>query len=170
MERLGEEEEEEDIEEIEDEEPFVDVAVRERELATQKARIVSQMAGVPMRGPERASPRRLALSAATTIPRAVPSYEGRNHDSNPPVFKPKMSLFDIYAQNLSNAMAMAATPTGFRAPREFIVRFPDLQLTDHRYPIQSSSTTSFCGVLARLLWQIWYGLCDERRHHQRTLQ
>ena len=123
MDRLGEEEEEEEEE---------DEAVREKVLATQKARIVSQMASsgtgepghVAAAGPSRRSPRKQPLGATMTVPQATstafrssaPDTKGK---VSAPTGKPanaRASLFDIVGQTLENAFQMAQTGAGFTSP------------------------------------------------------
>ncbi|WVQ94034.1 hypothetical protein IAU59_001112 [Kwoniella sp. CBS 9459] len=124
MERVGEEEEGE--EEVLDEQPVqqkgYDHAVRERELATQKARIVSQMAGE--RHPLHAhvervapSPRKAApLASATTLPRAPASSAASSSKLPSKQREYSASLFDTVEQNLSKALLMSQSASGFRTP------------------------------------------------------
>ncbi|WWD06083.1 hypothetical protein V865_004168 [Kwoniella europaea PYCC6329] len=122
MERVGEEEEEE--QEVEVLEPLrergYDNAVRERGLANQKARIVSEMAGerhrhkhheqrLPSVSPKKAAP----LGSATTLPRP-PATASALTSSKTKDFK--TSLFDVIGQNLANGLAMSQTEQGFRTP------------------------------------------------------
>ncbi|WWD22337.1 hypothetical protein CI109_106828 [Kwoniella shandongensis] len=143
MERVGEEEEEEELAEAPNDAPRgQDRAVQERELATQKARIVSQMAGErhthhhhhPL-DRNAASPRRAApLSSATTLPRA-PTAAPRERDIAPGKTKEfKSSLFETFGQNLAHALSKAETEAGFwtpqikdkpAAPKVFIVSWLD---------------------------------------------
>ncbi|ORY31914.1 kinase-like domain-containing protein [Naematelia encephala] len=130
--------EEEEIEEIDEEEkPGYDAAVRDRELATQKARIVSQMAEAKDKPARVDSPRKAPLSAATTVSRGVSSYPGRDHDPQAASMKAKdgrTSLFETFGQNLATALAAAQTAAGFSsphvplqpaAPRVFVVSWLD---------------------------------------------
>ena len=116
MDRLWEEEEE-DREEIVDGGKVggYDAAVRERELATQKARIVSQMAKGQMDGGAVGkSPRKVTggLSPAKTL--AV--GETRRHDGKMDEGKGSSgSLFETVARSLEDALS----GPHFTSPREF---------------------------------------------------
>ncbi len=143
MEPLGEEDEEED----EDELRGYDAAVRERELATQKARIVSQMAATGITGQaSHLSPRKTVAASRT-----VPNNNGRERDIVAGK-RDRISLFDVFAQNLVNALAIAVTDAGFRSPRK---RIPAVRgradLTSLRDRERSSSAAGLRHVLARLL-------------------
>ncbi|KAK8845391.1 hypothetical protein IAR55_006104 [Kwoniella newhampshirensis] len=127
MERLGEESEEEDLVDEAREVPREqDRAVRERELATQKARIVSQMAGERHYHHQQnhvvdrasASPRKAApLSSATTLPRA-PTAAPRVHTLESGKTKNfKSNLFETFGQTLAYALEMAQTEAGFWTPQ-----------------------------------------------------
>jgi phenylpyruvate tautomerase PptA (4-oxalocrotonate tautomerase family) len=122
MERVGEEDE--DVEELfEDVEPRgYEAGIRERELATQKARIVSQMTDRKARvAPEvekRLSPRK-PLAPPRTVPigearRAAPVYKSR---------EVKVSLFELCGRNLE--AALVAGPD-YRSS----CRLADLKITD----------------------------------------
>ncbi|WVR03341.1 hypothetical protein IAU60_000332 [Kwoniella sp. DSM 27419] len=105
-------------------------AAREREVATQKARIVSQMAGgrdhilgtshPSERVEPSTSPRKpVPLSAAATLPRvpqttSLPtklqgSHSGKTRDYG-------TSLFERMGENLADGLAMSQTSAGFRTP------------------------------------------------------
>ncbi|OCF59904.1 PLK/PLK1 protein kinase [Kwoniella mangroviensis CBS 10435] len=95
-------------------------AVRERGLANQKARIVSEMAGerhrhkhheqrLPSVSPKKAAP----LGSATTLPRP-PATASALTSSKTKDFK--TSLFDVIGQNLANGLAMSQNEQGFRTP------------------------------------------------------
>lgn len=150
MDRL--QEEEEPIEEIADadDEPVqqqvaprsYEAAVRERELAAQKARIVSQMATPvavrkermmsPRKEHERASPRKPILTSARTVQAAAPTgtIDGRARapssypSTDLPAAKPyrpvtsKSGLFDRIRRNLEHAVAMVGTAEGYAGPGE----------------------------------------------------
>ena len=100
LERLGEEDEGGE----EKDNKGYDAAVRERELATQKARIVSQMAD--------------HLSPHRTVPtsRSIPRDLAMNDDPIAGKRDIRASLFDIFAQNLVNALAASTTGDGYRPP------------------------------------------------------
>lgn len=107
LDRLGEEEEDEHL--------------RERELATQKARIVSAMALPHTRVVDSPRPPRTASVAATSLPSRAPAMPEMRY--NPPTSKGKeravedrMGLFDVVAQNLDSALRLSATDAGFRTP------------------------------------------------------
>ncbi|OCF44225.1 PLK/PLK1 protein kinase [Kwoniella heveanensis CBS 569] len=135
MERVGEEEEEED-QEVVDQQPEQqkdhDQAVRARELATQKARIVSQMAGerhTLHTHAERvvASPRKAApLTTATTLPRAPTHASAAASSSKLPSKQREYSasLFETVEQNLSNGLLMSQSAGGFRTPNVDLVPKP----------------------------------------------
>ncbi|WVQ80413.1 hypothetical protein IAT38_002518 [Cryptococcus sp. DSM 104549] len=135
MERVGEEEEEEEGGGEQRE------GVRERELATQKARIVSQMAAERQQYVDRAEGevhQRVAhhaataqprpLMATTTQPKVAPTVSSSASSSTAPAPPSKdygmarktrdfkASLFDTFGQNLAHGLAMANTPEGFRSP------------------------------------------------------
>ena len=109
LERLGEEDEGGE----EKDNKGYDAAVRERELATQKARIVSQMAatGVATVSTDHLSPHR-------TVPtsRSIPRDLAMNDDPIAGKRDIRASLFDIFAQNLVNALAASTTGDGYRPP------------------------------------------------------
>jgi hypothetical protein len=127
MERLGEEEEEEE-EEYEDVDVPGQVAqaqqrgyaagVRERELATQKARIVSQMSERKPRIPEeerlRPPPRKMQPLVAT---RSVAPPVERRMERRTTTVKAEngVSLFDACGRNLEIALASGSD---FRTPGE----------------------------------------------------
>nr|XP_019014240.1 PLK/PLK1 protein kinase [Kwoniella pini CBS 10737]OCF53021.1 PLK/PLK1 protein kinase [Kwoniella pini CBS 10737] len=109
-----------------------DHAVRERGLANQKARIVSEMAGekrhhqhhdhqhIQQRQPS-ASPRKMnPLATATTLPRApapAPTLASSSKSTGYTKTKDyKSSLFDVIGQNLSNGLTLAQSDKGFRTP------------------------------------------------------
>ncbi|WWC57830.1 uncharacterized protein I303_100365 [Kwoniella dejecticola CBS 10117] len=137
MERVGEEEEEEEEVLVDQQKQRgYDHAVRERGLANQKARIVSEMAGEKHRHHGRqhehqhdqprqpsASPRKAnPLGAATTLPRAsAPASTLASSSGKDTAYSKtrdyKSSLFEIIGQNLSNALTMSQTPQGFRTPQ-----------------------------------------------------
>jgi hypothetical protein len=113
MERLGEEDEGEE----EGEARGYDAAVRDRELANQKARIVSQMAGAaPVSGTSSSSTGQLSPRKTIPVSRLAPTNDARDHDPHVAKRDPRTSLFDVFAQNLANALAMAVTDDGFSTP------------------------------------------------------
>lgn len=130
MERVdedGEGEEDEDGGEVHDQQRDADPrtymgAVREQEVARQKARIVSQMARKEATAneerAERTSPRRAALAPATTLPA---SRETRVHDVVVPakVKDGRASLFEIFAKTLEDAIATVEAGGVFEARREW---------------------------------------------------
>lgn len=139
MERLGEvreteEEEEEEIEALPDQrETGYNAGVREREIATQKARIVSQMANIPK--PSALSPRRTVPAQPPPADRKVPSNGLKTYQpvlSKPPPApsKVKESLFDIFGNNLTRALSKAMTREGFHAPREYNALWTDDAIAD----------------------------------------
>ena len=95
---------------------------REREVATQKARIVSQMTPRSKLAASRASPtRRPTLAPAKTMP-TLATTTTTARDSKPVLAGStngksgqKISLFDLIAHTLENAMSSDRT---FRSPRE----------------------------------------------------
>lgn len=117
MEAVGEEDEED--QEVLGDEPrkTYDAGVRQRELANQKARIVSQMTGRDRAGTDRSSPRR----SATTTPTgglhpakrvaAASDAGGRVHPA-----ALRVSLFDATRHNLDKGLEMGET---FSTPRGF---------------------------------------------------
>jgi hypothetical protein len=135
MERVDEDEEgeeDEDEGQVQDQQRDADPrtymgAVREQEVARQKARIVSQMARKEATAneeraehaerAERASPRRAALAPATTLPA---SRETRVHDVVVPakVKDGRASLFEIFAKTLEDAIATVEAGGVFEARRE----------------------------------------------------
>lgn len=129
-------------EEVEEDDPMgedvpdtrYDAAIRERELAAQKARIVSEMAANERRTAaeerqQRSSPRKQPLAPATTLPpsrSAVPIPEKHpSSRSKPtpvqPIPSPKeeTSLFDTIAMVLVDAIAQSETSRGYRSPSEY---------------------------------------------------
>jgi polo-like kinase 1 len=116
----------EDAEEEEEVEPRgYEAAVRERELATQKARIVSQMAGQPPRtnvGEERermsVSPRKMALAPATTLPPSRVEMEVHDMVAPAKTRDGRPSLFDTFAKTLENAIARVEAGEVFTSPRK----------------------------------------------------
>ncbi|RXK34972.1 PLK/PLK1 protein kinase [Tremella mesenterica] len=114
MDRVGEEEE------PEDEAGGHGLGIREREVATQKARIVSEMAisgsgGIPH---PRASPRK-PLAPSTTLLQAQSSRAtNTGHAVKGAAQKgDKVSLYETVEKNLSRALVMAATDAGFTTPQ-----------------------------------------------------
>ena len=95
---------------------------REREVATQKARIVSQMTPRSKLAASRASPtRRPTLAPAKTMP-TLATTTTTERDAKPVLAGStngksgqKISLFDLIAYTLENAMSSDRT---FRSPRE----------------------------------------------------
>ncbi|WRT63607.1 uncharacterized protein IL334_000530 [Kwoniella shivajii] len=132
MERVGEEEEEEEVmEDKAGQHRGYDDAVRERGLANQKARIVSQMAGEREKlstqqhhehhihqRQSSASPRKAApLGAATTLPRPPVPLAASTKDGGYGKTKDfRSSLFDIVGQNLAEGLTMSQTEEGYRTP------------------------------------------------------
>ena len=122
-----EEEEEEQTEEEDLKQRGYDAGVRERELANQKARIVSQMAKERVDGEpvERRTPRKLAaapatvsagLSPARTVeaPRREPTSSGTTGKMGQ-VASGRVSLFDVFADTLDRALS---SPSTFSTSRE----------------------------------------------------
>lgn len=126
-EEVLEEEEEEQTEEEDLKQRGYDAGVRERELANQKARIVSQMAKERVDGEpvERRTPRKLAaapatvsagLSPARTVeaPRREPTSSGTTGKMGQ-VASGRVSLFDVFADTLDRALS---SPSTFSTSRE----------------------------------------------------
>lgn len=136
MAALGEEEEEEDVA-AEDLPPTrYDTAVRERELASQKARIVSEMAAGERRSEplddrytevKRSSPRKQPLGPATTVQstRSVPApVESKSSGKQRAVDVPTRhsdtpGLFESVGLLLSEAFELADTEQGYSSPGKF---------------------------------------------------
>lgn len=149
MERLKEEEEpieelvDENVQEDEVKPRGYEAAVRERELAAQKARIVSQMAtpvavrrermASPRKEHERSSPRKPVLTSARSVPAALPtsaeaqprlssSSKLAEPSTKPKPYRPvtsKSGLFDRIRRNLEHAVEMSKTPAGYQGPGEY---------------------------------------------------
>ncbi|ORX33581.1 kinase-like domain-containing protein [Kockovaella imperatae] len=148
MDRLGEEEAEEIMEEDEEDEGMPgpheregvhdDPLAREREVANQKARIVSGMtprkATAARTTEARASPRRPMLAPAKTMS-ALSLGPPNGYDAKPsaPLAKPvqKTSLFDVIAQTLDTAMSSERPfksphiEPNPEAPRVFVISWLD---------------------------------------------
>jgi hypothetical protein len=148
MDRLGEVHEEEEEEEL-----LVDIreqpdpATRAKELATQKARIVSQMAGMGAMTERAVSPKKripstgerererertnAPLSSAMSVPvrtrtvgdavQQISKYPMVATQETARPKEPRISLFDVIADNIVDAVALAATDLGFHTPREYIM-------------------------------------------------
>ena len=121
MEAVGEEGEEEEEEEDEPKghglehrqpdnqaNPAFEAVIRERQLATQKARIVSQMASTRTRA---LSPRRTVAVPSARRPEEAPVVK----EVIPP--RPKKSLFEVCWANIDHGLQMASTRAGYRSSR-----------------------------------------------------
>lgn len=112
MEAVGEEQEDEENEEVLADEPQrgYDAGVRQRELANQKARIVSQMTGRERHHAtaERSSPRRSATTTPTT------ELQPTRRVGQAAASSARVSLFDVMGHNLDKALKMGEA---FRSPR-----------------------------------------------------
>lgn len=105
-----------------------DTAVRERELATQKIRIVSEMAASKQREEvqvRRPSPRKQPLGPATTVPSTRSAAAHSEHKSTGKgkavdmAAKPETpGLFETVGVLLADAFAASDTDEGYRAPGE----------------------------------------------------
>lgn len=125
MEAVGEEDEGEEDDEVHGQglehrqldnqaNPAFEAVIRERQLATQKARIVSQMASTRTRA---LSPRRTVAAPTTkrteqtaVVKETIPA-------------KPKKSLFDVCWANIDHGLQMASTRTGYQSSRTYIVGY-----------------------------------------------
>jgi hypothetical protein len=124
---VGEEAEEDDAMDVDLPPTRYDTAVRERELASQKIRIVSEMAASERlhEVPTRPSPRKQPLGPATTIPvpRSNPApteYKAsKGKASEAPSRQPEApGLFESVGLVLSDAFAASETEDGYRSPSE----------------------------------------------------
>lgn len=88
--------------------PAFEAVIRERELATQKARIVSQMASARTRA---LSPRRTVAAPSTKRPEQPAVVK----QVEPP--KPQKSLFDVCWENIDHGLQMASTRGGYKSSR-----------------------------------------------------
>jgi polo-like kinase 1 len=136
MEAVGEEDED-DEEVLEDEQrKTYDAGVRQRELANQKARIVSQMTGRQRTGAhhiEQSSPRRSGPTTSTggLYPAkrvtATSDLAARGYTA-----APRVSLFDATRHNLDKGLEMGED---FTSPRQCSHDETRLQLTSRHRPI-----------------------------------
>ena len=169
MEAVGEEDEEDQEVLGEETRKTYDAGVRQRELANQKARIVSQMTGRDRAGTDRSSPRR----SATTTPTgglhpakrvaAASDAGGRVHPA-----PPRVSLFDATRHNLDKGLEMGET---FTTPRGswFSSATMRAQLKC-RYRRDTRCAGCIRRFVARLLHQVRHGFRHERRDYMRALQ
>lgn len=129
---VGEEAEEEERQEnLKDEVPEsrYDAGIRERELANQKARIVSQMGGSSaqqqgrLREEERNGSPRKPLGSALGVQSRIQSHIPRSPEKGRDMVVPtktrdgRPSLFETIGKNLSSAFQASNTPSGYRSNR-----------------------------------------------------
>lgn len=137
--------------------------VRERELATQKARIVSQMTHVPKVStglsprrtvPAQPPPRHLPLPVNEKKSDAMRAQMQLQSMQPQPKAKSRHSLFETFSHNLTRALAKAQTDEGFQVPRKFL-------LSALRYRIAHDSDIPLNPPAPKVFVISWLDYCNK---------
>lgn len=156
-----------------DEAEPVNPVTRDREVAAQKARIVSQMAAMRLSDTEETRPReareprdeprreRTTSSVATSskAPLGETISQPHRRSKEPAPAKPlkaadPLSLYELCERNLETGMALAATETGFSTPGE--LKLPAAELTPADIDLSPAGPKKF--VVSWLDYTAKYGM------------
>lgn len=128
-----------------------DAAVRERELAAQKARIVSEMAANERRQTQsQTTSRKQPLAPATTLPPPPKESKEKRGEKTPRQDKDvePAGLFEKIGIVLQDAMLLAKQGSVYRPHRELRDR---LEEAEYRLDTSYCPSKGVCCLLARLL-------------------